>query len=246
MVNKLEHLNEFQEILTDYRISETGRDIIRSTKLVLLIGPTSAGRNTIINALLKSGAYHLIVSDTTRSPRVNDGVLEKNGKEYWFREEIAVLDDLKKGLFLEAALIHNQQVSGISLREIKRAKRQDKIAVNEIEVVGMQNIIEAKPDTYAFFVAPPSFEIWMNRMEKRGSMVREEKLRRLRSAVKEYETALVSDFYAFIINDEFANSVEWIHQYVIEGVRDVEYQEHARAVIEKILLKTRRFLEKNK
>lgn len=242
MPNTLERLEEFQEVLADYRISDAGTEILRQTKLVLLVGPTSAGRNTIINALVRTGEYHVIVSDTTRKPRRNNGVLEQNGREYWFRTEEAMLEDLRAGRFLEAALIHNQQVSGMSLRELERARQEGKVAVNEIEIVGMQNIIAVKPDTFALFVVPPTFEIWMQRMDERGKMPLAEKIRRMESAAKEFEAALMHDFYVYIVNDEFEHSVERIHQRVFEGVHDTVHQAHGRDVIEKLLIETRTFL----
>src|SRR5688572_22018689 len=100
MANKLEHLKEFQEILADYHISSSGKKILANTKLALLVGPSSAGRNTIIDALVKTGEYHSIVSDTTRKPRSNNGVTETDGVEYWFRTEEDMLGDLRAGKFL--------------------------------------------------------------------------------------------------------------------------------------------------
>src|SRR5579885_607634 len=113
-MNRLEHLQEFKTVLANYRISPASQRILQQTNLVLLAAPTSAGRNTIIRELLKTGDYHYIVSDTTRQPRINDGIPEQNGVEYWFRSEADILKDLAAGQYVEAAIIHNQQVSGIS------------------------------------------------------------------------------------------------------------------------------------
>lgn len=242
-LNSLDHLAEFQKILKDYNISSTGKKILSKTKLVLLVGPSSSGRNTIINALLETGEYHQIISDTTRKPRSNNGIMETNGVEYWFRPEEEVLADLKDGKFLEAAVIHDQQVSGISLRELDKAQKQGKVAVNEIEIVGMQNVIEAKPDVFALFVMPPSFEVWMQRMDGRGNLPLPEKKRRLKSAIKEFEAGLTHDYYIFIVNDAFEHSVERIHQRVIQGLHDPEHQEHGRSVAEKLLIETQSYLK---
>jgi len=84
--------------------------LLQQTKFVPLVAITSSGRNTLIRELLKTGEYHFIVSDTTRKPRTNDGVMEQSGVEYWFRDEDEVLQDVKDGKFLEAAVIHSQQV----------------------------------------------------------------------------------------------------------------------------------------
>src|SRR5690606_36945371 len=136
--------------------------------------------------LLKSDEYHYIVSDTTRQKRTNDGVMEQDGVEYWFRDEEAVLDDLKSGKFLEAAVIHNQQVSGIRIREIEQARSEGKVALADIEIDGMQYIIRANPDVYALFILPPSVGVWIQRMDGRGVMPLHGKRLRLCSAVQEF------------------------------------------------------------
>jgi guanylate kinase len=223
MENRLDHLAEFREILAHYRISDTSKQILDKTKLALLVAPTAGGRNTIIRELLKTGAYHYIVSDTTRHPRVNNGVPEQNGIEYWFRNEEEVLADLNRGKFLEAAVIHNQQVSGISIRELEQAMNENKIALADIEIIGMQNIIEAKPDTYPLFVIPPSFKEWLKRLDSRGQMAAVEKQRRLQSAYGEFKAALEKDYYLFVINDTIPHAVEQIqaitHGHINEGLQ---------------------------
>lgn len=246
MANKLEHLTEFEKVLQGYKISAAGKKILKSVKLLVLVGPTAAGRNTIIDALLETGEYHQIVSDTTRKPRENNGVLEQDGREYWFRREADVLADLKAGKFLEAALIHGQQVSGISLRELERARDEGRVAVNEIEIVGARNLIAAKPDTYVLFVVPPSFEVWMERLDGRGKLPPAEKRRRLESAVGEFTEALEKDYYTFIVNDDFHHSVDKIHNLVFAGEHNPAQQEHGREVVERLLVETEAFLRRRK
>lgn len=244
-MSNLKYINEFKETLQDYRISDEGRQILKGIELVLFVGPTSSGRNTIINELLKSGKYHSIVSDTTRKPRENNGVLEQNGVEYWFRSEEDILQDLQNGLFLEAAIIHNQQVSGISMRELQRAVSNQKIAVNEIEVVGADNIHQAKPDTVFLFVIPPSFDEWMVRMLARSVLSDDEINRRLKSAVDEITVALDRNFYHFIVNDTFKQTTSKIKALMESGLNDIEDQAHNREVAAKLLKDTMDYLSQN-
>jgi guanylate kinase len=193
--------------------------------------------------LVETGEYHFIVSDTTRKPRKNNGVMEQNGLEYWFRPEKEILEDLRAGKFLEAAIIHNQQVSGISLRELEIARDQGKVAVNEIEIVGARNIMASKPDTYALFVVPPSFKVWIQRLDGRGKLTKQEKRRRLESALEEFRDALEKDYYTFIVNDDFRHSVEKIHNLVFVGEHNRQQQELGRAVAERLLLDTQEYLK---
>lgn len=243
MQKGLAHPDAFKQVLADYHISQQGKRILAVTKLALFVGPSGSGRNTIINALVKTDKYYYIVSDTTRERRVNNGVPEKDGVEYWFRSEEEMLKDLKAGRFLEAAVIHGQQVSGISLRELSKASEANKIAINEVEVVGATKVLAAKPDTFVFFVAPPSFEVWMQRLEGRGKMSPSEKRRRMESAVDEFTSALQEEHYIYIVNDTFEHAVEKVHQVVLAGEHDPITQTHGRDVIEKLLIETRAHLK---
>src|SRR4051794_32440597 len=100
-MNKLEYLREFQAVLAKYQMSDVSKQTLAQTRLALLVAPTSAGRNTIIRELIKTGKFEFIVSDTTRQPRINDNILEQDGVNYWLRTEEQVLRDLKAGKFLE-------------------------------------------------------------------------------------------------------------------------------------------------
>lgn len=242
-MNRLVHLAAFKKVLANYQISPASQRILAKTNLVLLVAPTSAGRNTIIRELLKTGDYHYIVSDTTRQPRANDGVLEQNGVEYWFRSEEEMLRDLKAGRFLEAAIIHNQQVSGISVRELKRAHSEGKIAITDIEIVGARHIVAAKPDTVAIFVLPPDLKEWMRRFKHRGKLSKAEMRRRLESAAKEFSEALEHKYYTFVVNDSFLKATEKIHQIAKLGIRDPEEEKRGRAVAEKLYLDTISYLK---
>lgn len=241
-MNQLERIDEFRVALQDYHLSKEALQALAQTELILLVAPTSTGRNTIIRELIKTGDYHFVVSDTTRKPRVNDGLLEQDGREYWFRSELEVLNDIKHGKYLEAAIIHEQQVSGISVRELERARDEQKIAITDAEIRGADNAVAYKPDTIAIFVLPPSFEEWQRRLHQRGVMPPDELKRRISSAAKELEAALDCGYYRFIINDSIEHSVEQINEIAKLDITDQQSQTDGRALAEQLLLATRTFL----
>ena len=116
----LRNKNAFAEILADYQVSEHAMKILSQIDFVGLIGPAAGGRNTIINYLVKYKNYRFIVSDTTRPRKLRDGKMEVEGVNYYFRTEEDVLRDLRNGEFLEAEIIHNQLVSGTSIRQLEK------------------------------------------------------------------------------------------------------------------------------
>ena len=244
-MNRLSHLEEFEQILRHYHVSPGSRTVLEGLKLVLLAAPTSSGRNTIINELLQTGEYHFVVSDTTRKPRVNNNVSEQDGVEYWFRSEEEVLEDLKQGRFLEAAIIHEQQVSGISIRELEKAKSTNKVAITDIEIAGIDSVLAVKPDTKAIFVLPPNFAQWHERLKQRGDMTKPELVRRMHSAASELRHAIEEDHYSLIINDDLKEAVEHVHQIVFGKQQDLSYQKSAHTILEQLLVDTERFLSEH-
>ena len=239
----LERREEFEEVLKDYHVSLEAQAILAKAHMVLLIAPTAIGRNTIINELVKTGRYHFIITDTTRPPRVNSGILERNGVEYFFRGEDDMLDDLKHGRFVEAAIIHNQQVSGLSVREVEKADKQVKIAITDIEIVGTENVMRAKPSAVAIFVLPPSFDEWLRRLTMRNpTMTTDEMRRRLTSAIKEFTVALNREYYRFIVNDDLQQAVKEVDEIVRLGRTDQVAQNRALALARTLLSQTEEWL----
>lgn len=237
-MNKLEHIKDFQSILKHYKISPHSKQILDNTELIALIAPSSSGRNTIIRELVKTGDYYFIVSDTTRRPRVNDGVLEKNGVEYWFREEKDFLADLKDGKFLEAEIIHNQQVSGISIRELEKASEGHKIAITDMDIGGVHNVVQAKPDTLAIMVLPPDFAEWQRRMSNRGHMHPNEHTRRLKTAVTIFKEALRHDYFVFVVNQNFHQTTALMDTLAKKGTNGLENQDDGRKLVKQLLKET--------
>src|SRR5690606_15942046 len=154
--------------------------------------------------------------------------MEKNGVEYWFTSEDDLLNGLEGGAYLEAAVIHGQQVSGISIAELDQARISGKIAIDEIEVEGAKNIYKYKKDTLFVFLLPPTFDIWMQRLNGRGHMEKAELIRRLSSAREEIAAALESDFYQFVINNDIHEAAMAVDELANGRQPDEEKQAHGR------------------
>lgn len=231
---RLHNKKAFTEILKDYAPAPQSVEALKNIQLVILLGVSGGGRNTIINHLVKTGNYKFIVSDTTRPPKTRDGKLEKSGVEYYFRSEADVLQDLREGKFLEAELIHNQQVSGISIRELEQAAKTGKIPINEVDFDGTNNIYKIKPDTQFFFVVPPSYDVWMERLHGRESMTDLELQNRLITAITVLETGLQGEHFTFVINDDSLKSAERIDKQV-RGHKNIGHHEEALVIAQTLL-----------
>jgi guanylate kinase len=232
MTPTLKHYSEFKAELEKYHVSESALSALEDIKLVLLIGLTSSGRGTILRHQVATGRYYYIVSDTTRPPRTNDGVAEQNGVEYWFRSEEEILEDIRQGMYLEAELIHGQQVSGISIRELKKAKAEGKIPIADVDLQGVHNIVKVKPDTEVIMIIPPSFEEWQRRLAKRGVMRPDEQRRRMETAQRILEDAQRERYYNFVISENVEQSAGIIDA-IVEGKAN-PHQGRAAGIIDQI------------
>lgn len=209
------NLIKFQNILKDYQPSTEAIQLLKQLNFVVLLGPSASGKNTIIQQLLSLKRYYYIVSDTTRAKRMNDGLIEKNGQNYWFTTEEKMLDDLQNGLYLEAEIIHSQQVSGISLRELNKIKKLDKIPLADMDIGGVKKLLELNNNLKVFLILPPSFEVWLKRLKERDSIDHSEIKRRLKTSLKIYE-AVQKPGIISIINDDYKSAAKQIDQ-IING-----------------------------
>jgi guanylate kinase len=238
VVQKLEKYDAFKTALMSYKPSIDVIDVLSDSPVVLLVAPAGAGRNTIIRNLIMTDKYHFVVSDTTRKQRINNGVPERDGEEYWFKSEEQVLKGLEQGEYVEAAIIHEQQVSGANMSEYKLAGEKGQIAITDIEINGCETMRQYASKITCVFVLPPDFDEWMRRLDARGVMDADEKTRRLQSAVYEIETALTLAYFKYVINWDLRQTSLELHEQIMSSIFDESMQlkahDHAAKLLESL------------
>ena len=245
MPGSIPHLDlkaEFAEALKDYKPNAQALATLRATPFVLMLAPTATGRNSIIRELLKTGHYYFIISDTTRPQRHNDGELEQSGVEYYFRTEQDVLADIQGGQYIEAEIIHDQQVSGVSVREVERAHAEGKIAITDVDINGAQYMIHLKPNVTPILLLPPDFDQWLYRINKRGAPAPQDLHRRLATAIRIIDMALSEKIFTFVVNDDFAEAVQTVDEVARFGVHHRVTESHSREVAKHLADEARQYL----
>jgi guanylate kinase len=242
-MNKLKNIDIFQKLISGYKPSEKSLSILDQVKLVVLIAPSSAGRNTVIHELVKHGDFTFIVTDTTREPRLNDGIMELNGREYWFKSEDQFMEGLRKGKYIEAEIIHGQQVSGISVSQLETAINDSKTAITDIDIGGVEAIAKLKPDTRIIMVLPPSFDEWLKRLIKRGKMPEDEIRRRLTTALRIFQTGLTSNNFYFVVSRDVKKSAEQIRQITNTEPTINNLNDEIKKLLTELIDRTNKYLE---
>lgn len=220
--------------VASYVMPTQARDIINSGEVLVICGVTAAGKNAVSDYLVSHGNFAHVVSHTTREPRENHGVLEQNGREYWFVEPAQMLQMIHEQRFIEAKAIHGSTCYGTSIQAVEYVMQMGKRPIMEIDVQGVLDLMSAAPKLQPLFILPPSYEVWMERLGTRGNISDGEKERRLRSASMELETALDHLNFIFIVNEE----KELTAAEIIRGVDSSTYTQSQNRTLAKELLET--------
>lgn len=185
--------------------------IHRAGRLVVISGPSGAGKTSICNALLEQlpGATWS-VSVTTRPPREG----EVGGASYDFvsPEEFARRESA--GEFLEwAEYLGNRY--GTPRAPVERALAAGRDVIMEIDVAGGTQVARKMPASVRIFVLPPNAESLRARLEGRRTEAQEQLARRLANADGEIAAARDSGCYAhFVVNDVLDDTVEEVKRII--------------------------------
>jgi len=173
--------------------------------LLVVSGPSGAGKSSLIKKLLNSIPNSVFsISTTTRDIRVG----EKEGVNYYYVSKKEFEEDIKNGMFLEWAKVH-ENYYGTSLKPILNFLKEGKIVILDIDVQGYK-IAKEKFDKFitSVFITTSSHDILKQRLISRKTDSEEIIKKRLGNAVS--EMAYISDYDYAIINDDFDNAVKEI------------------------------------
>jgi guanylate kinase len=177
----------------------------RRGKLIVISGPSGAGKTSICNALLERLPDTVwSVSVTTRPKR--KGETDKGCYEFVAREEFRRRADA--GEFLEKAEYVGQWY-GTPRKPAEDAISAGNNIVMEIDVQGGMQVAEQMPESIRIFVLPPDMQSLRARLEGRGTEIKELLTRRLAKADGEIAIARDSGAYQhFVVNDCLESTIE--------------------------------------
>lgn len=187
---------------------------LKDVPLLFLVGISGAGKNAITTALLKAYAnsYHEFVTHTTRAPRENHGVMERDGVEYHFvdfEQASAMLDNHD---YIEAN-VYSANIYGTSVAELEAAQQEHRIAIGDIDVNGVANFMRLGLNAKPVFILPPNYEVWQQRLLSRykQGIDKNDWILRIQTARREIEYALANDYFYLIVNDDLQATIEQVN-----------------------------------
>jgi len=228
---------DLEKLIASYKLPKDAAKIIKHTKIALLVGISGAGKDTIKHALLRQAIFGEIVSHTTRQPRYNEGVLEKDGVDYHFIDDEKAHDMLQNGEFVEAKFVHGT-VYGTSVKEIREAAQRG-VAITDIDVQGVEEYKKVSSKVVAIFIVPPDYDTWVARLKRRYSTNEEflkEWPKRRASAIRELTRALELPYYHCVINDDIDRAVHVVSEIAHRDDIFTRKDDEARIVARDLLL----------
>ena len=179
-----------------------------SSKLVVVSGPSGAGKDTIVSRLLGMDSdFSLSVSATTRAPRG----AEVDGKNYYFLSTEDFLSKIENDAFIEYAK-YGSNYYGTLKSDVEQRIRNGKTVILVIEVNGAANIKRLYPGALSIFIMPPSSEVLENRLRKRQTDSEDAIIKRLDIAKTEISRS--TDYDYIVVNDDLDRAVAEAHEII--------------------------------
>ena len=168
--------------------------------LVVISGPSGAGKGTIVKALLDQYAsIHYSVSATTRPPREG----EVNGVNYWFVSREEFLHMREHDELLEWAEVYGN-FYGTPRRRVMEAINRGHDIILEIDPQGAMKVKSGFPSAVFVYIMPPSPRELSRRIIGRGTETQDAIRQRLNSVVT--ELGYIHEYDYLVINDELTEA----------------------------------------
>ena len=174
---------------------------MRKGLLVVVSGPSGAGKGTICQALLEKTTLAYSVSATTRKPRAG----EVDGESYYFLSVEAFEEMIEKDELLEWAKVYDNYY-GTPLKKVEEKLAAGEDILLEIDTQGAMKVREKFPEGVYIFILPPSLTELERRIRGRDTETEDVLQKRLAAAIGEIEAGKC---YKYVVtNDEVDGAVE--------------------------------------
>lgn len=179
--------------------------------ILVISGPSGAGKTTLVKRLLADKDLVWSVSATTRSPRAG----EENGKDYWFLTRQEFERRVGAGEFVEFAESFGN-LYGTPAGPLRDAVEAGRVMVLDIDVQGARQVCRKFPAAVLVFVTAPSEEELLRRLEGRNTEDQATLSRRL-ARVRE-EMAARHEYDHVIVNEDLEEALGKLRE-IVAGLK---------------------------
>ena len=172
--------------------------------LMVISGPSGAGKGTVCKALLqKRDDVVLSMSATSRNPRPG----EVDGVHYFFLSEQAFREKIDAGQMLEHAVFCGNYY-GTPKAYVDEMLAAGKNVILEIEVQGAMHVRSKYPEGVYIFILPPSMQELENRLVGRGTEKEDVVRERLERAKRELD--YINKYNYVVVNEDVDKAADEI------------------------------------
>ncbi len=132
--------------------------------LVVISGPSGAGKGSIISELKKDDNIWVSISATSRLPRKGD----IEGESYFFITKEEFEEKIKSGGFLEYNY-YNNNYYGTPIEKLDIMRNKGKDVILELDINGALAVNNLFSDALFIFIMPPSMSELKRRLYKRNT-----------------------------------------------------------------------------
>ncbi len=211
-----------------YQPSPEVLERLKQVDFVAVVGPTAAGKSTLITAATaRDPQLHIVMNNTSRPPRPG----ERDGVDFLFRSRADMLAELRERRFAQV-LVHP---SGELYATKGDAYATEGIALLPVlaEVLPVFRALPWKR-LRVVYILPPSPEVWQARIDQHG-FTAEQLAGRLAEARRSLQIAIDDPSVQFVINESLAHATDDFIA-LLKGIQPSGYtQAEARELAKRLL-----------
>jgi guanylate kinase len=166
------------------------------SKIFIISGPSGAGEDSVIEGLREHFDIERVITTTSRGIRAGDS----EGKPYYFISRKEFEEKISREELAEWAKQYNNNLYGVTKKELERVANSDRIGIWKIEYKGVTTVKHKFPEIKSIYIAPPSLDILRKRILKRDPNISPEYLEERIRYTKEWMKH--EDIYDYKVTNE--------------------------------------------